>query len=80
MTTETLRHFFAWCAVINYAMLIVWFVLHLVAHGWLTGLSQRFFRVSADRYDSITLKAMFYFKLSIWLLNIGPYLALRIIG
>ena len=80
MTMETLRHFFAWCAVINYAMLMLWFVLHLAAHGWLVGLSQRFFSVSAEKYDSISLKAMFYFKLSIWLLNIGPYLALRIMA
>ena len=80
MTIETLRHFFAWCAVINYAMLMLWFVLHLAAHGWLIGLSQRFFSVSAEKYDSISLKGMFYFKLSIWLFNIGPYLALRIMG
>ena len=80
MTIETLRHFFAWCAVINYAMLILWFALHLTAHGWLVGLSQRFFNVSSEKYDLISLKAMFYYKLSIWLFNIGPYLALRIIG
>ena len=80
MTIETLRHFFAWAAVINYAMLIVWFALHLAAHKWLIGLSQRFFSVSAEKYDSISLKAMFFFKLSIWLFFIGPYLALRIMG
>jgi len=80
MTIETLRHFFAWAAVINYAMLILWFALHLGAHGWLVGLSQRFFSVSAENYDSISLKAMFFFKLSIWLFFIGPYLALRIMG
>ncbi len=79
MTVETLRHFFGWCAVVNYALLMLWFVLHLSVHGLLTGLSQRFFSVRAKKYDSISLKAMFYFKLSIWLLNIGPYLALWIV-
>ena len=77
MTIEMLRHFFAWCAVINYAMLVLWFLLHLVAHGFFVGLSQRFFGVSAEKYDSISLKAMFFFKLAIWLFNIAPYLALR---
>ena len=56
MTVETLSHFFAWCAVINYAMLILWFLLHIVAHGLFTNLSQRFFGVSAEKYDSISLK------------------------
>jgi hypothetical protein len=80
MTAETLRHFFGWCAVINYAMLLLWFVLHLAAHGWLIGLSQRFFGIGAERYDSISLKAMFFFKLAIWLFSIAPYLALRIMA
>ncbi|MEP6788200.1 MAG: DUF6868 family protein [Acidobacteriota bacterium] len=80
MTVETLRHFFAWSAVINYAMLLLWFGLHMAAHSWLVGLSQRFFSVSTEKYDAISLKAMFYFKLGIWLFNVGPYLALRIMG
>ena len=80
MTIETLRHFFAWCAVINYAMLLLWFILNLVAHGLFVNLSQRFFGVSAEKYDSISLKGMFFFKLSIWLFCIAPYLALRIMG
>ena len=80
MTLETLRHFFAWCAIINYAMLILWFVLHIAAHGFLTKLSQQFFGVSAEKFDSISLRAMFFFKLAIWLFYIGPYLALRIMA
>ena len=80
MTMETLRHFFAWCAVINYAMLILWFFLHMAAHGFFVGLSQRFFGVSAEKYDSTSLKAMFFFKLAIWLFAIAPYLALRIMA
>ncbi len=75
-----LRHFFGWCAVINYAMLMLWFILHLAAHGFWVGLSQRFFSVNAEKYDSICLKAMFFFKLAIWLLAISPYLALRIMS
>jgi hypothetical protein len=77
MNIEMLRHFFAWCGVVNYAMLIVWFVLHLSAHGFLVGLCQRFFGVPAEKYDSISLKAMFFFKLAIWMFNITPYLVLR---
>ena len=80
MTIETLRHFFAWCAVINYAMLLLWFVLHITAHAPLVKMCERFFNVSGDKYDSISLKAMFFLKLSIWVFNIAPYLALRIMG
>ena len=76
MTVETLRHFFGWCAVINYAMLMLWFVLHLAAHSLFTGLGQRFFNMSPEKYDSMALKGMLYFKLAIWLFNIAPYITL----
>ena len=80
MNIDAIRHFFAYCAVINYALLLLWFFLHIAAHGLLIGISQRFFSVGSEKYDSISLRAMFYFKLSIWLFCISPYIALRIIG
>ncbi len=70
--------FFLWCAVINYTLLIIWFILHLTLHGLFTGLGQRFFNMSPDRYDSMTCKGMLFFKLAIWLFNLAPYIALRI--
>ena len=78
MTIDTLRHFFAWCSVINYSLLIFWFVLSLAAHGLLTRLYGKFFGVNAETYDRINLSAMFYFKLAVWLFNITPYLVLRL--
>jgi hypothetical protein len=80
MTLEALRHLLGWCAVINYAMLMLWFILQLAAHGLLTGLSLRFFGIGAEQYDLISLRAMFYFKLAIFMFNLAPYLALRIMG
>ncbi len=80
MNIDMLRHFFAWCAVINYAMLLLWLALHLGAHSFMTRLSQRFFNVGADKYDSATYKGMLFFKLGIFLFNIAPYLALRIMA
>ena len=80
MTIETLRHFFAWCFVFNYAMLLLWFALHMGLHSWLTGLGRRFFNVAPEKYDSTTLKGMLFFKLAIFLFNLAPYLALRVIS
>ena len=80
MSIEMLRHFFGWCAVINYAMLLLWFLLHMVAHGFFVSISEWFFGVSGEKYDSISIRAMFFFKLSIWLFCIAPYLALRIMA
>ena len=39
MNIEMLRHFFAWCAVINYAMLLLWFFLPASA-AWATPVNE----------------------------------------
>lgn len=80
MNIEMLRHFFGWCSVLNYAVLLLWFFLHIVAHGPLLALCSRFFGVDSVTFDSISLKAMFFFKLSIWMFFIAPYLALRVMA
>jgi hypothetical protein len=80
MDIETVRHFFAWCTVINYAMLLLWFALHMSLNSWLVGISQRFFRIPPEKYDSATYKGMMFYKLAIFLFNLAPYLALRVIS
>lgn len=78
MTIEMLRHFFAWCFIFNYGMLLLWFALHMSLHSFFTELGRRFFNVTSDKYDSVTFKGMVFFKLAIFLFNLAPYLALRV--
>lgn len=80
MTVETLRHFFAWSAVVNYVMLLLWFFLYMAARSWLLGLSRRWFHISDEKYDSMSCSGMLYYKIGIFLFNIAPYLALRIMA
>lgn len=80
MTIETVRHFFAWCFVFNYAVLLLWFAMHMGLHSWFTELSRRFFNVPPEKYDSSALMGMLFFKLAIFLFNLAPYLALRVIS
>jgi hypothetical protein len=80
MTAETLRHFFGWCAVFNYALLMLWFLLHLGAHSLLTGLGHRFFNMAPEEYDSMTCRGMLSYKIGIFLFSLAPYLALRLMA
>ncbi len=80
MTIETLRHFFGWCAVINYLMLLFWAFLYLAAYAPIKNLTQRWFKISDETFDSSNYRGMVYFKIAIWTFNITPYLALWMIG
>ena len=80
MTVELIRDGLAWCAVINIGVLLLWFLGFTVAHDWIYRIHGRWFKVSEENFDAIHYASMGFFKLSILLFNIVPYLALRIVG
>ena len=79
MNAETIKRTLAWSAVINYAVLIIWFLVFFAAHDWLFSLHGRFgFRLSPEQFDFANYLGMAIYKIQIMLLNLTPYLALRI--
>ena len=81
MNAETLKRTLAWCTVINYLVLIIWFVAFFAAHDWLRELHARFgFKLSPEQFDFAHYMGMAVYKIGILLFNLVPYLALRIAG
>jgi len=80
MSIETARSCFLWCTVINYGVLLLWVLIFPFAHDWHYRLTNRFFRVSVETYDLVNFGGFAIFKIAIILLNLVPYLALRIVG
>jgi hypothetical protein len=78
MTADTLRRTLLWCAVINYGILVIWFVVFVLAHGWMYELHSRWFRISIEQFDSIHYAGMAIYKVGILLFNLVPFLALCI--
>ncbi|WP_432474743.1 DUF6868 family protein [Amphritea sp. HPY] len=79
MTIEKLRGFFGWCALINMALLTFWILWLLVAHDFVYHVHGKWLNISVEQFDAIHYTGMLYFKMAIFLLNIVPYFALRII-
>jgi hypothetical protein len=80
MNIEMIRKAFLWCAVINYGVLLVWFLFFMLAHDWMYLLHGRWFHLSVEQFDMLHYAGMSIFKLGIILLNLAPYLALHIVG
>ena len=80
MSIDVVRNFFLWCAVINYAVLVVWVLLIMLPHEWLYRLWGRWFRLTAEQFDAINFAGIAFYKLGILLFSLVPYLALRIAG
>jgi hypothetical protein len=80
MSIETIREVLLWCTVINYGVLLVWFLFILSARDWIHRLHGRWFRLSAERFDAIHYAGMAVYKIGILAFNLVPYVSLLIVG
>ena len=80
ITIENLRILLGWCSVINTVILLVWFLAFVFVRDMIFQMHTRWFRVSEERFDEIHYTMMGYYKLIVFVFNVIPYLALRIIA
>ena len=78
MTITLLSAILGWSTLINMGILTLWFVAILLAHDALYQLHSRWFKLSVEQFDSIHYTGMAFYKISIFLLNLAPFLAIKI--
>ena len=78
MTIEVIRGVLAWSAVINFGLLLWWFLFFSLAHDWTYRFHGKWFKLTTEQFDAFHYGGMAVFKLGILLFNLVPYLALRI--
>lgn len=80
MTIGVTRQFLLWCTVIDYGVLLVWFLAFVLAHDWMHQLHGTWFRLSREQFDALHYAGMSFFKVGILLFNLVPFVALSIVG
>jgi hypothetical protein len=80
MTIEVTRNCLLGCTVINYGLLLVWFLVFVFAHDWILRIHGRWFRLSRDQFDALHYGGMSIFKIGIILFNLVPFIVLSIFG
>ena len=80
MSVEFLRRSLLWCAVINYAILIVWFVVFVFAQDAIRDLHSRFFDLARDQFGALNYLGMAIYKIGVLLFNVVPCIVLYIVG
>jgi hypothetical protein len=80
MNIETAREALLWSTVINFGVLLCWFLFFQFAHDWMYQFHSRWFRLSVEQFDGIHYAVMAVYKIGIILFNLVPYVALRIAG
>jgi hypothetical protein len=59
------------------AFLLLWFLLYLIAPGWMFEMNTKWFNIGKRDFDLINYFGMGYVKISILLFFFLPYLAIR---
>ena len=76
MTIESARHFLLWCTVMDYGVLLVWFVVFVFAHDAMQRIHGRWFHLSREQFDALHYGGMAVYKVGILLFNLVPLAAL----
>jgi hypothetical protein len=79
MTVDILRGVLGWCAVINMGLLLWWFLFLAFAHDWVYSMHNKWFKIPVETFNAIHYSGMAFFKIAIFVFNIIPYFALRIV-
>jgi hypothetical protein len=79
MSIATVRGVLLWGAVINYALLASWGLLTLLARDRIRRKAP-WFGVPAETFDAINYAGILFYKVSIFLFYLVPYIALRIVA
>jgi len=80
MTVDIMRELLGWCSVINMGLLLWWFLIIHFAHDWVYKFHSKWFKVSVETFYAIHYAGIAFFKVGVFVFNIVPYIALRIIG
>lgn len=78
MTLESLMVFLGWCSVINIVVLISTTVSLLAFKGPITRIHSQMFGVDPENLPTTYFQYLANYKIAIFMLNIVPYLALRL--
>lgn len=79
MTMQALMTFFGWCTILNYSLLLTWFLFFVFARDWVYRLHGKWFSISPEHFDRLHYEMMGLYKIGIFLFNLMPFLALYII-
>jgi hypothetical protein len=78
MSLALARTLLLWCTVIDYGILLAWFVVFVFAHDAMLRIHGRWFHLSHDQFDAVHYAGMSVFKIGIMLFNLVPLLALSL--
>lgn len=81
MNISTVTEFLGWCTILNYGILAFSSIMLATrVGGWAKGVHSGLFRIPVEDLNPMYFMYLGNYKLAIFVFNLVPYLALKIIG
>lgn len=80
MGIQALQHFFMWCTIINFGMLLFFFTVLMLAGDLIYRLHNTWFPMSREALNIIIYSFLAIYKIIIIAFNLIPWIALSIIS
>ena len=80
MSVDVIRAVLGWCAIMNYGVLLLWFLVFRLAHDWIYRLHGQWFPMPVEQFNTFHYAGMAIYKIGVLLFNFVPYVALLIVG
>jgi hypothetical protein len=78
VTLDILREFFLWNMVINMGLLTISFIMIIAVRPWVYKIHGKLFALKEEQIDVIWYSVLAGYKIAIFVFNVVPYVALRI--
>jgi hypothetical protein len=78
MTIHVLRGVLGWSAIINFGVLLWWFLVFWFAHDSIYRIHGQWFSMPVEHFNAVHYGAMATYKIGVLLFNVAPWIALRI--
>lgn len=79
MTVDIIKNVLMWSFIINFGILMWWFLWIWLAQGFLYRVHAKMFKISEEQFKAINYGGMGLYKLLIVVFNLVPYIALQIV-
>lgn len=79
MNVANLIAVLGWCMVVNFSVLLIWVIAFKTAPDLAYRSQRAFFAISREDFEVTMYRLMGYFKFTIIVFNLAPYIALRIV-
>ena len=80
MNLDIWFQFLLFCTLINYVILMIWFMLFVFARNWIRQVHGKWFRLSDASFDVIHYSGMALYKIGILLFNLTPLVAIYLMN